>query len=106
MWRQKLLRSHENRLYIKGLEPYVFLNWLKNIKIDSNHFTETTKSFDFILAMYIRRNSIIEDTLKEFGRYGEEKLHFRIEFVKEPGVDQGNEIFETRGGNELLFFSR
>ena len=41
--------------------------------------------------MFIRRKHIIEDTLKEF----EDKKHtgvlfnFRIEFVKEPGVDQG-----------------
>mmetsp|Transcript_39276 Transcript_39276/g.34966 ORF Transcript_39276/g.34966 Transcript_39276/m.34966 type:complete len:319 (-) Transcript_39276:3002-3958(-) len=39
--------------------------------------------------MYIRRSNILGDTLKEFAKHSQEKLFFRIEFVKEPGVDQG-----------------
>ena len=47
--------------------------------------------YKYFVALYIRRENILEDTLTEFESYEQNgALHnFRIEFVKEPGVDQG-----------------
>lgn len=43
------------------------------------------------IALFIRRKNILHDTLQEFERHSQETTlyNFKIEFVNEPGVDQG-----------------
>lgn len=42
-------------------------------------------------VVFIRRKHIVEDTIKEFENKRQEGVlyNFKIEFIKEPGVDQG-----------------
>jgi len=95
-------------LNVKGKKKTTRKKMMRKLVIPLDYFTIT----NFQLAFYIRRKHILEDTLYELEKHNslnDNVYRFRIEFVNEPGVDQGGlkkewltllskEIFDPRAG--------